>query len=61
LVIEPGQTATIDVTITPSASPGALVSGDLYVDDLAGPLASSGQTAGDELIALPYKYTVGPA
>jgi len=59
LVINPGQTATIDVTITPSASPGALVSGDLYVDDLAGPLAPSGQTTGDELVALPYKYTVG--
>jgi hypothetical protein len=60
LIIARGQTATIDVTITPSASPGSLVSGDLFIDDLAGPLSPSGQATGDELAELPYKYTVGP-
>jgi hypothetical protein len=59
IVIDAGQTATINVTITPSANSGSVVSGDLYVDDLVGPLAMTGQTSGDELAALPYEYTVG--
>jgi hypothetical protein len=29
-----GQTVTIPVTITPSAAPGTVVSGNLYVDEL---------------------------
>jgi hypothetical protein len=59
VIINAGQTATINVTITPSANSGSVVSGNLYVDDLAGPLALSGQVTGDELAALPYEYTVG--
>ena len=59
VIINAGQTATINVTITPSANSGSVVSGNLYVDDLAGPLAMSGQVTGDELTALPYEYTVG--
>jgi subtilase family protein len=59
VTIQPGQTATINVTITPSANSSSVVSGDLYIDDLSGPLAPYGQTSGDELVALPYEYTVG--
>jgi hypothetical protein len=51
--------ATINVTITPSAATGTVVSGALYVDDLLAGIPPYSQTAGDEVTALPYQYTVG--
>ena len=33
IVINPGQTATVNVTITPSGSSGTVVSGTLFIDD----------------------------
>jgi hypothetical protein len=59
VVINPGQTATINVTITPSGAPGTVVSGSIYVDDVVGDLPPYGQLSGDELAAIPYKYTIG--
>jgi len=59
VIINPGQSATIDMTITPSAAVGAVVSGDLYVDDYASAVAPYAQVSGDELAAIPYEYTVG--
>lgn len=59
LAIAPGKTATVMVTITPSAAPGAVVKGTLYVDDVQGSVPPYGQLSGDELVALPYEYTVG--
>jgi hypothetical protein len=61
IVINPGQTATINVTITPDAASGSVVSGHLYVDDFtsAVPPPAYSQQTGDELTALPYEYTVG--
>jgi hypothetical protein len=61
VVINPGQSATINVTITPSASSGTVVSGNLYVDaaDLGLAPPAYGQSSGSELSALPYEYTVG--
>ena len=46
--------ATITVRITPSSAPGTVVSGHLYVDtiDLFSGLS-------DELVGIPYSYTVG--
>jgi hypothetical protein len=58
-VIAPGATATINVTITPSAAPGTVVAGTLYVDDLLEGIPPYGQVSGDEVAALPYEYTVG--
>ena len=58
IVINPGQTATINVTITPSGSSGTQVSGNLYVDDFINNVPPYGQIAGDELAALPYAYTI---
>lgn len=57
--IDPGQTATINVTITPNAAPGTVVSGNLYVDDYASGVPPYGQLTGDELAAIPYEYTIG--
>ena len=57
----PGDSATITVTIVPTAAPGSHVSGTLYVGDYE--LASTFGLAlpnADELAAIPYSYTVTP-
>jgi hypothetical protein len=59
IVINPGQTATINVTITPSAAAGTVVTGTLYVDDFLNNVPPYGQITTDELAGLPYSYTVG--
>ena len=58
LSINPGQSATIDVTLTPSGPSGSVVSGTLYVDDAD--LVEFGETApnGNQVAALPYEYTI---
>jgi hypothetical protein len=58
IVINPGQTATIKVTITPAGAAGTVVRGNLYVDDFISNVPPYGQIAGDELAALPYAYTI---
>ena len=58
ITINPGQTATINVTITPSAPSGTTVSGKLYVDDFLTSVPPFGQEASDELVGLSYTYTV---
>jgi hypothetical protein len=59
VVIDPGRTGVVEVTITPSATPGSVVSGKLYVDDFLDDVPPFGQITGDELAAIPYSYTVG--
>lgn len=59
VTLPPGASATVDVTITPSAAAGTVVTGTLYVDDYASDVQPYGQAAGDEVRALPYEYTVG--
>jgi hypothetical protein len=61
VTIAPGKSAVIDVTITPSSNPGMQVTGTLYVDDTEGAVPPYGQLSGDELVTLPYEYTVGAA
>jgi len=58
-VLGPGQSATFEVTITPSAPKGTVVSGTLYVDDLLAAIPPYLQFSGDEVAALPYEYRVG--
>jgi hypothetical protein len=58
VTINPGQSATVNVTITASGAPGTVVSGNLYVDDFIENVPPYGQLAGDELVALPYTYTI---
>jgi hypothetical protein len=59
LYLLPGQTGTITVDITPTASVGNVESGTLYVDDysLAGVFGADLPNS-DELAAIPYSYTV---
>jgi hypothetical protein len=63
LTLAPGAQGTIDVTITPAGTPGTTVKGVLYVDSLSIDAASGFviNGTGDELIAIPYAYTVGAA
>jgi Subtilase family len=60
VTINPGASATIDVTITPSGASGTVVNGTLYVDAFATgtPTAQYAQFAADELAGLPYTYTI---
>jgi hypothetical protein len=58
VTINPGQSATINVTITPSGASGTVVSGNLYVDDYLSAVPPSAQITGDELAAIPYTYTI---
>lgn len=59
VVINPGQSATVHVTITPSGSPGSVVTGTLYVDDFMTNVPPYGQQGASELAAIPYTYTIG--
>ena len=54
LTLAPGQSGTITLTITPNAPKGTVVSGFIAVDTF-----NSATTSGDELINIPYSYTVG--
>ena len=59
VVVQPGASATLTLTITPSAAAGTPVSGVIYLDDYSA-LSNNGDTpTGDELAAFPYHYTVG--
>jgi hypothetical protein len=58
IVINPGQSAVIDVTITPSGVSGTQVSGTLYVDDFLSNVPPFGQISADELTGIPYEYTI---
>ncbi len=51
--LAPGQSATILVTITPTGAKGSTVKGHLYVDTFDAYTGNS-----DELIDLPYAYTI---
>ena len=53
ITLNPGQTGTITVTITPSGASGTVVRGTLYIDNF-----DFFTEAGDELAALPYAYTI---
>ncbi|MEO7205521.1 MAG: S8 family serine peptidase [Steroidobacteraceae bacterium] len=54
LILRPGETGTINVTITPDAtSVGKTVNGFIYIDTF-NPVVNTG----DEVVSLPYAYTI---
>ena len=59
IVLNPGQSTTINVTITPSGASGTQVEGDLFIDDFITNVPPYGQQGADELTSLPYAYTIG--
>jgi hypothetical protein len=54
MILDPGQSGTITLTITPSAPKGTVVRGFIGVDTY-----NQATSSGDELINIPYSYTVG--
>ena len=59
VIVGPGQTGTIPVTITPTGSSGTQVTGMLYIDDTNEFLFQNfSQPNGNEVAAIPYSYTV---
>jgi hypothetical protein len=54
VTVKPGKTGNLKVTITPSGRSGRVVRGTLFVDNF-----SSFVTFGNELLAIPYEYSVG--
>jgi len=59
VIVGPGRSATIPVTITPTGKSGTLVNGTLYVDDANEyALQDFYQPDGNEVAAIPYRYTV---
>jgi hypothetical protein len=59
VTIQPGQTATITVTITPTAKKGTVVHGLLNIYTPPSFAYPTFNTTGDLLAQLPYSYTVG--
>ena len=60
VLIYPGRTGVIDLTIKPSAPAGTVVAGKLYVDDLMNVygVPPYDDVSADELAAIPYRYRV---
>jgi hypothetical protein len=58
--LQPGKSATVNVTITPTGPFGHVDRGMLYLDTLQSGVPPYGQLSGDEVAALPYSYTVDP-
>ncbi len=66
VVVMPGQTVTIPVTITPSGPAGSTVSGTLYLSDaslITGAASTNGfpglSPQGSDVAAFPYTYKIG--
>ncbi|HEU5267538.1 MAG TPA: hypothetical protein VFU35_12605, partial [Jatrophihabitans sp.] len=59
LVIAPGASGTITVTITPTGKAGTKVNGVLHLVTTPIGVASSFNTTGEVLANLPYSYTIG--
>ena len=57
VTIQPGKSATITVTITPSQYAAGKVAGELYVDALNGNVPPGGVETASEVFALPYAFT----
>jgi hypothetical protein len=57
--LQPGRSATVDVTFKPAGRAGTTDAGTLYLDALQSGVPPAGQLSGDEVAALAYSYTVG--
>ena len=58
VIVQPGQSTTLYLTMTPDAPSGSLVGGTLYLDDSSQVTQYGTSPSGDQLVALPYRYTV---
>ena len=58
VIVGPGRSATIPVTIRPKGASGTKVSGTLYVDDESDIQFGFYEPNGDQVAAIPYQYTI---
>ena len=58
LVLAPGQSGTVRLTITPSGASGSTVSGAVYVDAFVAGFPISGSSSADEVASFPYGYRI---
>jgi Subtilase family/Peptidase inhibitor I9 len=58
VTINPGRTAEVNVTFTPTGAPGSVVHGTLYVDGVTDAVPPYAQFSASELAAIPYEYTI---
>ena len=58
IIVNPGETVSVPVTVTPTGASGTVVSGTLYIDSLVNGLPPYSQLTGDEVAAIPYSYTI---
>jgi hypothetical protein len=60
VVVDPGQSATIPLTITPTGPVGSTVTGTVYIDDAyLDAFDEAYLPQGNQAAAVPYSYTVG--
>jgi hypothetical protein len=59
ITIQPGHSAEVNVTFTPTGAAGSKVRGNLYVDTLSDSIPPYKQESASEVTAIPYKYTIG--
>ena len=58
ITINPGHSAEVNVTFTPSGAPGTVVRGNLYVDTVTDDIPPYAQFSASEVAAVPYRYTI---
>ena len=56
--LQPGRSATVNVTFKPAGRAGTTDVGTLYLDALQSGVPPAGQLSGDEVAALAYSYKV---
>ena len=61
ITIQPGHSAEVDVTFTPSGGAGSVDEGNLYVDVVNDDIPPYHQFSASEVAAIPYSYKVGKA
>jgi hypothetical protein len=61
ITIQPGHSAEVNVTFTPSAGAGSVDDGTLYVDTVSDDVPPYHQFSASEVAAIPYSYKVGKA
>ena len=61
ITIQPGHSADVDVTFTPSGGAGSVDEGNLYVDVVNDDIPPYHQFSASEVAAIPYSYKVGKA
>ncbi len=58
VTINPGASAVVTVTFTPTGTPGSVARGTLYVDGVTSYVPPYDQLSASEVAAIPYKYTI---